>query len=147
APAPISPYLAVGGRARPSAPSLPTLPNLIVSVMAGTSARRRASRFSLGMTNGEGGALTAQRLAYHLGELALAIGLLQQQHALVEAALAHDGVVGIPGRIEHLDAGADLFRFIGKLTAVHAAGHHDVGEEQVEVPAILQPVERRRAVG
>ncbi len=49
-----------------------------------------------------------QRLLQHAGELGLAIGLCQQQHALVEAAVMHDRVLGIARGVQHLDAGPPL---------------------------------------
>ena len=45
-----------------------------------------------------GGAII-QRLPLHFGELRLAVGFCEQQHAFVEAAVMHDGVGGGAGVI------------------------------------------------
>ena len=52
----------------------------------------------------------------------------------------HDRVVGIAGRIKHLRAGPSPCHLVGELAAVDAAGHDDVGEQQVEALAVVDNV-------
>ena len=54
----------------------------------------------------------------------------------------HDGVAGVAGGEQHLQPGPAPQRLVGELAAVHAAGHHHVGEQQVDR---RRRVEQRRA--
>ena len=42
-------------------------------------------------------------------------------------------VVGIAGREQHLDVRTQLARALRERRAEHAAGHHHVGEQQIDV--------------
>ena len=74
---------------------------------------------------------SAERLPDHDGHVRLAIGLGEQQHALIEPAVVDDRIFGIARGKQHLQPGLDLQDLVGELAAVEA-GHDHVGEEQIE---------------
>src|SRR5688572_26911214 len=59
-----------------------------------------------------------QRDPDHPRQIGAEVRLRQQQHAGVEAAMMDDGVLGITGRIEHLEFRAPFQRLDRELTAV-----------------------------
>ncbi len=58
-----------------------------------------------------------------------------------------DGVVGIAGGVEHLHARPAFRHLVGELAPAHAAGHDDVGEQEIERLAGLDQLQRGAAVG
>lgn len=60
-------------------------------------------------------------------------GLAQQGDPRVQSSAMDDGRFGIPRGEQHLERQPVRQRPIGKLAAVHAARHHDVGEQKVEI--------------
>ncbi len=56
-----------------------------------------------------------------------------------------DRVFRIAAREEHAQRRARRHGLVGELLAAHAPGHDHVGEEQLDVGAVLEERERRRA--
>ena len=61
----------------------------------------------------------AQRHPDHAGEVGLAVGLGEQQHAGIETAVMDDGVLGVARGEQHLQRRPRLQRRVGELAAVH----------------------------
>src|SRR5882757_8070504 len=92
-------------------------------------------------------ASTAKRHPDHPGEFGFAIGLCEQQHAGIQPAMMHDGILGIARRVQDLQRGTALQRLVDQLAAVHRAGHDHVGEKQVDGCGGVDDVERLCCVG
>jgi len=58
----------------------------------------------------------------------------------------HDGILRIAGAEQNFQVRPQLHGFVGKLPPVHAARHHDVGEQQGDVLPLADDVERARPV-
>ena len=56
----------------------------------------------------------------------------------------HDRVTRIAGREQNPEAGLAALSFVGELAPIHAAGHHDIGEKQVDFRLLRENIERRR---
>src|ERR1700730_4757750 len=61
-------------------------------------------------------------------------GLEDDLDAGIEAALMHDGVPRIPGRIEHLETWFPTQSLLRKLPTVHAAGKPHIRKKEVDFP-------------
>src|SRR5258708_2475180 len=59
--------------------------------------------------------------------------LADHMHAGVDPAMMDDGVARIARREKHPQSGPAAYGFVGKLTAIHAAGHDHVREQQIYV--------------
>ena len=57
--------------------------------------------------------------------------LADHMHAGVDPAMMDDGVARIARREKHPQSGPAAYGFVGKLTAIHAAGHDHVREQQI----------------
>ena len=54
-------------------------------------------------------------------------------HTGIEPAVVHDDVLRIARREQHLERRPALGQLIGELASVHAAGHHDIAEHQIDL--------------
>ena len=70
--------------------------------------------------------------------------LLEKGDARVEDAVLEDGVVGVAGHEEHLHLRPQRREALGELPPAHA-GHHDVGQQQVDLRPVLLADEQRLA--
>ena len=74
------------------------------------------------------------------------VRLAQQVHAGVEPAAVDDGVLGVPGRKQHGDAGQAFARLARQLGTAQRAGHHHVGKQQVDRHAAVDDGQRAGGV-
>jgi hypothetical protein len=73
--------------------------------------------------------------------------LLKQRDAGIQPALMHDGIARISRHEKYPEVRLPVVQFVGQLAAVDA-GHHDVGEKQIDPERIgIELRQRGRAVG
>ena len=65
-------------------------------------------------------------------KLGLAVRLFQQQHALAGTHAGIEGAERVARGVEHPQRPAQFGDLLRELTAVHGAGHDDVGEQKIE---------------
>src|SRR6185437_10165536 len=88
----------------------------------------------------------AEQAAQLLVQLLRRVRLAEPRGMLFEQRLRHHGWFGVARGEQHLEVRPALARLLGELDPTHTAGHHDVGEEQIESIAALDDGERSRAV-
>ena len=89
---------------------------------------------------------SVEHLADFHRQFLTAIGLAEQVDAAVETPVMHDGVFGVAGGKQHLETGPQRLGRVGELPAIHAARHHDVSEQQIDIGDLSERVERLRPV-
>ena len=80
------------------------------------------------------GSLIVQNAPNLRSKIRIGEGLEDDLDAGIEAALMHDGVSRIPGRIEHLETWLPTHSLLRKLPTVHAAGKPHIRKKEVDFP-------------
>ena len=76
------------------------------------------------------------------GEIVAAIGFAQELRVRIELAVLDRRRLGVAGREQHGDARKARARAPGERGRLDRAGHHHVGEQQIDGGGLLQKLER-----
>ena len=87
----------------------------------------------------DGRRLSAERRGQLARQVGAAVGLAKEARPAVRPQGADRGLVGVARGEQHPKLRPQPPRLIGQLAAVHAAGHDDVGHQQVDVGMGIQP--------
>ena len=68
-------------------------------------------------------------------------------HPIIEPAVVDDGIFGISGREDDQQVWANQLRILCQFSSLYLAGHHDVGEQQIDTIVAFHDFQRGRAVG
>src|SRR6267143_1649249 len=123
----------------------------VSSTSAGLSSTKRISTSWVG-SMGEnlrwrGRSAAVEGLPYLAGQRSRGERLLEKGDPGVEDAVVHDGLIGVAGSVEHLQAGAHGFEAGGELPAADPR-QHDVGDEEVNRPGVVgRDLQRLRPAG
>src|SRR5258705_12689609 len=70
-------------------------------------------------------------------QVVLRIGLGKELNVRIEPTVMNDGIGCIAGREEHREAWACLQHLLRQLPSIHPARHHDIGEQKIDMRAII----------